>query len=85
MSDTRTATAYVQIARERRTWSGNAVVRKVTNRKPEPEQLLPGCIVVKIQIRVPVALWEPITPEAVVDVPAELVQRPVAVEAVDPS
>ncbi|NUP33641.1 MAG: hypothetical protein HOU01_18310 [Streptomycetaceae bacterium] len=84
MTDAKTATAYVQIAREKRSWSGEAVVRKVTNRKPEPEQILPGCVVVKIRIRVPVALWEPITPEAVIDVPAELVQRPVEVEAVEP-
>ena len=84
------ATAYLQIAhvpganydRERGVWDGKGIVRRVTNTRPET--VLPGCIVVKVRLRVPVAGWAPFTPEAVIDVPADLVQRPVEVEAVEP-
>ena len=76
-------TAYVQVARdERRSWRDEGVVRNVTNRRPAT--VLPGCIVVKVRIRIPAAAWEPLQPEAVIDVPADLVQHPVEVEAVEP-
>lgn len=84
------ATAYLQIAhvsgstydRDRNEWDGKGIVRNVTNNRPDT--VLPGCIVVKVRLRVPAAGWEPFTPEAVIDVPADLVQRPVEVEAVTP-
>lgn len=63
--------------------SGEATVVRCTSKAPDPP--LPGVVVVKVRIRVPAEAWEPITPEAVIDVPLDLVQRPVVVEAVDPS
>lgn len=88
MSNTREATAYLQIAphapRAYGTYYsyGEASVMRCTNKRPaEP---LPGCIVVKVKIRVPAAAWGPIAPEVVVDIPASLVQHPVEVEAAAP-
>lgn len=60
-----------------------ARVQKVTQKVPGV--VLPGCIVVKVRIRVPREAWQPIKPEAVIDVPMALIQRPIEVEAVDPS
>ena len=89
MSGTREATAYLQLepgaprAYGKSGWSGSseATVVRCTNTKPDKP--IPGCIVVKLQIRVPKEAWEPFAPEAVIDVPAELIQRPVSVEAVE--
>lgn len=88
MNPTREATAYLQIAPHApRPYGGywgssEASIMRCTNGKPETP--LPGCIVVKVRIRVPKEAWEPISPEAVIDIPAELIQRPVEVEAVHP-
>lgn len=86
MSGLREATAYLQIENVP---AGNtydsgtkAAVRGVTNKKPDV--IRPGCIVVKVRLRIPSAAWEPFQPEDVIDVPADLVQRPIDVEAVDP-
>lgn len=83
MSRTKEATAYLQVSVDtRRPWTGTAIVKNVTNRRPDV--VAPGCIVVKVRLRIPVEAWEPFSPEAVIDVPAELVQRPIEVEAVEP-
>lgn len=83
---TREATAYLQIAGRPpgNAWdAGNrAAVVGVTNTKPDVVRA--GCIVVKVKLRIPVEAWEPFAPEAVIDVPADLVQRPIAVTAVEP-
>lgn len=77
------ADAYLQIERGyfRGGWGFQARVQNVTQ-KP-PTVVLPGCIVVKVKVRIPFEAWDPIAPEAVVDVPAELIQRPVEVVASD--
>lgn len=80
-SNVRTATAYLQISRDR--YPFDAKVMKSTQRKPE--FIEPGCVVVKVQLRLPNVAWEPFAPEAVIDVPVDLVQRPVEVTAEDPS
>jgi hypothetical protein len=86
-NDVRVATAYLQI--EGRApgrgydYGTQAVVRGVSTAKPE--QAKPGCIVVKVKLRIPKEAWEPFAPEATIDVPADLIQRPIAVEAVDAS
>lgn len=77
------ATAYLQVRLDRRsTYSASeAKVMGVTQTKPD--QARPGCIVVKVKLRIPVEGWDPFEPEAVIDVPADLVQHPIAVEAGD--
>ena len=87
MADTREATVYLQLqpgppGPGRQYDVGNkARVAQASSRPPMKPQ--PGCIVIKLRIRVPAAAWHPITPEAVIDVPAELIQHPISVEAVD--
>jgi len=79
------ADAYLQIEGiapgNRYDWGDKATVRGVTNTRPTVIKF--GCIVVKVQLRIPVQAWEAFEAEAVIDVPADLVQRPIAVTAVD--
>lgn len=86
MTGTRTATAYIQIAdrQVRGSWrpDTSATVVKVTN--TPPERLEPGCVLVKVQIRVPREAWAPAMPAVVVDVPLDLVGQSVEAEAVQP-
>lgn len=77
------ATAYLQVWRWSNDWRTEARVVKSTQRPPEVVE--PGCIVVKVKLRIPFEAWDPIAPEAVIDVPAELIQHPIEVEAVDPT
>jgi hypothetical protein len=83
---TRVATAYLQI--EGRPpgntydYGDKAAVRGVTN--TAPDAVKPGCIVVKVKLRIPKEAWLPFAPEATIDVPAELIQHPIEVEAVEP-
>lgn len=87
MADTREATAYLQIEGRPpgHSWDNGtkASVRGVTNTKPDVVKS--GCIVVKLRIRIPKEAWQPFAPEAVIDVPTDLVQQPIEVEAVEPS
>lgn len=80
----RLATVYLQVANRapRGDWNASATVVKSTTFPPEVVE--PGCVVVKIGLRIPREAWQPFQPEAVIDVPAELVQRPIEVEAVEP-
>jgi hypothetical protein len=81
----REAVAYLQVegrAPGHTNYRHRAAVRAVTN--SPPEIVKPGCIVIKLRIRIPAEAWEPFAPEAVIDVPADLVQRPIQVEAVEP-
>lgn len=80
MARTREGYAYLQVRADTH-WSGTRLkVIKSTQRKPDVIE--PDCIVVKITLQVPDAAFRPLEPEAVVVVPEELVQHPVAVEAV---
>lgn len=79
------ADAYLQIRRHA-TWNRyEARVMRVTQRRPDEESVLPGCVVVKVKIQIPSAAFDPLQPEAVVVIPEDLIQRPVYVTAEDPS
>lgn len=77
------ATAYLQVRRWSNSWRWEARVIKATQRRPEVVE--DGCIVVKVRLRIPFEAWDPLAPEAVIDVPADLIQHPIEVEAADPS
>lgn len=79
----RECTTYLHIRPDRRSWGNRPIVVKHSNVAPdEPE---PGCIVVKVRLRIPSEAWEPLKPEAVIDVPLDLIQRPVEVVAEEAS
>ncbi|PXY33582.1 hypothetical protein BAY59_10905 [Prauserella coralliicola] len=71
-------TAYLQVRAGR--YVSDLKVVKSTQRKPEIVE--PGCVVVKIELRVPRAAFQPLKPSAIVTVPEELVQHVVEAEAV---
>lgn len=74
--------AYLQIRRHQH-WSQSELrIMRATQRRPEVIE--PGCVVVKIRLRMPLAAFLPLQPEAVVTVPEDLVQHPVEAEAVQP-
>lgn len=77
------ATAYLQVKKGQfpGDWRTAARVQRVTQERPG--KVAAGCIVVKIRLRIPAEAWEPFRPEAVIDVPADLVQHPVEVVAED--
>jgi hypothetical protein len=52
---------------------------KATTRRPD--QLEPGAVAVKLTVRLPRAAFDPLQPEAVIDVPAELIQHAIDIEA----
>lgn len=79
VSDYRKGTAYLQVVATRYPYELKVV--KATQKKPTVIE--PDSVVVKVTIQIPRAAFEPLQPEAVVTVPAELVQHPVEVEAVD--
>lgn len=75
----REGTTYLQI-RLHRGWQLRVI--KATQR--EPDVVESGCVVVKIQLRIPQSAFAPLQPQAVITVPEELVQHPIHAEAVDP-
>lgn len=77
------AAAFLQVRLDTRRSYGTseANVVAVTQRKPETAR--PGCIVVKVKLRIPVEGWDPFEPEAVIEVPADLVQHPIEISAED--
>lgn len=77
------AVAYLQVQLTRRLTFGASEAKVVRTTQGKPEQAAPGCVVVKVKLRLPVEAWDPFEPEAVIDVPADLVQHPIAVEAED--
>lgn len=79
------ADAYLQVRKFTSYWGTPREARVVRCTQTKPDEPIPGCIVVKVKLRIPVAAWGPFEPEAVIDVPADLVQQPIEVEAVDPS
>lgn len=80
MTQSREATTYLQVRAGR--YHSQATVVNATTKKPSVVQ--PGCIVVKVKLRLPREAWDPFEPEAVIDVPADLIQYPIDVTAVDP-
>lgn len=77
------AVAYLQLELRRKSTYTASEARVLRATQKKPDQAMPGCIVVKVKLRVPVEGWDPFEPEAVIDVPADLVQHPIAVEAED--
>lgn len=77
------ATAYLQVRLMRRSTYTASEARVVRVTQLKPKKIEPGCIVTKIKLRIPVEGWDPFEPEAVIDVPADLVQHPIAVDAQD--
>ena len=71
------ATAYLQVRLVRSLSYAASEARVVKLTQKKPEQVEPGCIVVKIKLRIPTEGWDPFEPEAVIDVPADLVQHPI--------
>lgn len=71
--------AYIQIRSDG--WKLRCI--KATQRVPRIVE--PGCVVVKVRIRIPETAFAPLQPQAVITVPEELVQRAIEVEAVNPS
>lgn len=82
MSRFREGDTYLQVRPDSRGYGLKLKVVKATQRRPA--QLEPECVLVKVRLRLPVAAFQPLEPEAVVTVPEELVQQPVLVEAVSP-
>ena len=85
MAEPLIADAYLQVKKSRfyGSWHTEARVMRCTQNKPDIVE--PGCIVVKVRLRLPAEAWGPFEPEAVIDVPADLIQHPIQVEAVDPT
>ena len=77
------ATAYLQVELRRRSNYNPSEARVVKVTQKKPEQAAPGCIVVKIKLRIPVEGWDAFEPEAVVEIPADLVQHPIEIVAKD--
>lgn len=79
-------TVYAQIRPRRYYPEGpvmSATVERATGAKPR--QPLGGTQLVKLTIRVPVSIFDPLTPEAIITIPESLiVGTPITVEAVDP-
>lgn len=91
MSDTVDASGFIVIAPKRATW-GNPDeygLRRVMDAritrfvKKAPTFLEEGEVAVKVRFRLPIAAFDPLHPSAVIDVPIDLIQREVIVEAVE--
>ena len=70
---------YLQVWRPDQTWfnwqSRPLRVARTTLRKPDPDSVSPGCIVIAVRLKIPSEAFEPISPEVTVEVPLELVER----------
>lgn len=81
------STFYVQLRRHEmgrsngNTWQR---VRVVTATQTRPTVTDPDVVVVKLTVNIPAAAFEPLMPSAEIEVPLDLVQRTVLVEAGDP-
>jgi hypothetical protein len=85
---------YLQVEPRDRAWSPEgrgtgparaaAVVVGTTTKRPRAPR--PGVVVVKVTLRIPAAVFDPLRPEAVVVIPADLTDpHPVVVDAGDPT
>lgn len=89
MTECVTATAYLVVEGKRRSWKNDLYEtgRVVASRTHKPAQLLADQVAVKVTLKIPKLAFEALTPEAVIEIPEDLVQRPVQVataEATDP-
>ena len=91
-NDDVSTTAYLVVQGDRRKWgSPNKETglkplegaRVVAVRRNRPEGLTADQVAVRVRLVLPAAIFDPPAPVATVVVPAELVQRPVTVEAQD--
>lgn len=85
MAECVTATAYLVVEGKRRSW-GNDLYEKgrvVSSRTNKPAQLLVDQVAVKVTLKIPKLAFEALTPEAVIEIPEDLVQRPVWIEAAE--
>lgn len=86
------ATFYVQIEATRSRWEKNAAgepavdsAKAVRITQARPQRQAPGTVMVKLTVRLPVAAFDPLRPEAIVEIPASLTEAaPVEVVAEPP-
>lgn len=80
---THDAEFYVRIKAKRYAYGSKAViaVAAVSLTQSKPANLPKDTVAVKLTVRLPDAVFDALTPEALVIVPAELVQRALEVEA----
>ena len=86
--DTVDATGYLIIEGTRRRYGDRSVdtAKLVALRVNRPARLDRDQVAVKVTLRIPAAVFDPLTPQALVIVPGSLVDRaPIEVEAVDPN
>ena len=89
MSDTHDATFYVQVEPTFWRWASDPQVASIsavrmTQKRPRVQR--PGTAMVKLTVRIPDAAFLPLRPEAVIEIPMDLVTiEPLHVEAGDPS
>lgn len=83
----RETTFYVQVEADVRTnYSGEYVrsIKAVNLTQKRPTQPRPGAVMVKLTLRMPHEAFLPLSPEAVIEIPASLTERIVEVEAIEP-
>lgn len=75
-------TTYLHISPDRRTYSSKGLVRRHGGTRPaEPD---PGCVVVRLVIRIPATAWAPIQ-GGTIEISEDQVMHPVEVTASDAS
>lgn len=72
---------YVQIHRS--AYYNGRTVRAVRLTQSRPTVTDPDTVVVRLTVRIPQGVFDPIRPEAVIEIPADLVQHTVRVTAED--
>lgn len=75
--------AYLQVRKHNNWYRDEARVMKVTQKRPEVVEA--GHILVKVRLRIPAGAWGPFEPEATIEIPEELIQRPITVTAEEPA
>lgn len=85
MSGTVDATAFLTVEGTRSRYGDKSVrsakVARVTQGRPA--QLSADQVAVRVTVRLPIAAFDPLRPDALIVVPEELIQRPVEVEATE--
>jgi hypothetical protein len=87
MSETIDATAYLTLEGTRSRYGAKSVrtAKVVRVTQGRPAQLTVDQVAMRVTVRLPAAAFDPISPEALVVVPDELIQRPVEIEATEGS
>ncbi|WGW12724.1 hypothetical protein LWF01_02835 [Saxibacter everestensis] len=85
------APVYLQVKGERTRWRASdgkypvQTAKVVGSTQGRPTKPQPDTVLVKVTLRIPVGAFDPLEPEAIVVVPADLTEaHPVEVEADDP-